>query len=96
MKALVSLVCAGLLFGSSLVSAEVSENSLQESDSQFLFGADAQEVKVAILSEQELQDTQGAAIGTAILAGAAGWATQKVLNTAWEHTKKKGWWKFKF
>ena len=52
-----ALVCAGLLFGSSLVSAEVSKNSLQESDSQFLFGADAREVKVAILSEQELQDT---------------------------------------
>ena len=92
MKALVSFICAGLLFGSSLVGAEVSKNSLQSADSQFLFGADAQEVKVAILSEQELQDTQGAAIGTLIL----NWATQKVLNTAWEHTKKKGWWNFKF
>lgn len=59
-EALVSFICAGLLFGSSLVGAEVSKNSLQSADSQFLFGADAQEVKVAILSEQELQETQGA------------------------------------
>ena len=55
-----ALVCAGLLFGSSLLSAEVSNNSLQSADSQFLFGADAKEIKVAILSEQELQEIQGA------------------------------------
>lgn len=77
-KFLVSLALVSSLSISSLVA---ESSTLNKTDSELLFGTNAQNVNVAVLSENEMKETKGEGIflwGVGI--GVGTWALDCVLN----------------
>lgn len=91
MKGIVSFVLATGLGLSSL--SAVESKTLSQNDKEFLFASN--EVKTQVLSEQEMSETRGEFWG-GVAAFVGGWAAEKILDKAWDYTKDKGWWEFKF
>lgn len=72
-KFLVSLALISSLSISSLVATESS--TLNKTDSELLFGTNAQNVNVAVLSENEMKETKGESLTAAIVGGIVGGVT---------------------
>ena len=90
MKKLLSLAFVALLGASMLSASEIATkqgvNGLQSQEVEFLFGANTQasDINVAVLSDEEMKETQGQFWG-------AFWATV-VVETIDRIGENNGWW----
>ena len=102
MKKFVAFLFVGMLSASVLSASEVraqqSVSGLQSQELEFLFGNNvkANDLNIAVLSEEELKEVQGEAILGMIGEAALSYGVGKAIETAWEFTKKRGWWNFRF
>ncbi len=102
MKKFVTFLFVGMLSAPVLSASEVqsqqSVSGLQSQELEFLFGANANasDLNVALLSEEELKEIQGEAILGMVGEAALGYVVGKGIEAAWEFTKKRGWWNFRF
>ena len=96
MKQIISILALSAFVGISGLSAGVDSSeskatqTLSKADSEFLFGTNAKNLNVEILSQKELEETKG----ESWLLVASGLFT---LGTKiYEYGKKDGWWNFRF
>lgn len=83
-KFLVSLALVSSLSISSLIATESS--TLNKTDSELLFGT-AQNVNVAVLSENEMKETKGESLTTTIVGGIVGGVTAAIGEDIWDEIK---------
>lgn len=102
MKKFGAFLLTGLLSVSMLSANEMATKQgvggLQSQEIEFLFGtnAKASDFNVAVLSDEEMKEVQGEAILGVIGEAAIGYFVGKGIEAAWEYTKKRGWWNFRF
>ena len=95
-KHFLSLVLALSMGASSLVAVEssVQNKGLSKADSALLFGANAQNVDVALLSDKEMKETKGEGVLLATFLGSAANAAGAAAGAAavWWVGHKLKWW----
>ncbi|STP11863.1 Uncharacterised protein [Helicobacter cinaedi] len=82
-KFLVSLALVSSLSISSLIA---ESSTLNKTDSELLFGT-AQNVNVAVLSENEMKETKGESLTTTIVGGIVGGVTAAIGEDIWDEIK---------
>ena len=96
MKRIISILALSAFVGISGLSASIDSSeskatqNLSQADSEFLFGTNAKNLNVEVLSQKELEETQGEGLLT-ILSGVFTLGTK-----IYEYGKKDGWWNFRF
>ncbi len=83
-KFLVSLALVSSLSISSLVA---ESSTLNKTDSELLFGTNAQNVNVAVLSENEMKETKGESLTVAIVGGIVGGVSAAIGEDIWDEVK---------
>lgn len=82
-KFLVSLALVSSLSISSLIA---ESSTLNKTDSELLFGT-AQNVNVAVLSENEMKETKGESLTTTIVGGIVGGVAAAIGEDIWDEIK---------
>ena len=95
MKQIISILALSAFVGISALSASIDSSeskatqNLSQADSEFLFGTNAKNLNVEVLSQKELEETQGEF-----------WNFAKggvdFVVYFFKETKKEGWWNFRF
>ena len=83
-KFLVSLALVSSLSVSSLIA---ESSTLNKTDSELLFGTNAQNANVAVLSENEMKETKGESLTATIVGGIVGGVTAAIGEDIWDEIK---------